>query len=443
MSLSIFLIAWAIYGGDLIGGGFGFGWSQTALLASGLLLALSCLLSAKWTGGLLAMYLSVGATLFVAEIALRPILGPRYFGVFELDPDALYKLAPNTSRAYNRQSIMEEGYITYQINSHGFRGEELRRSEEGKRVVVYGDSFIHAEFSSLNDSFTEQLEQQLSKKNDRQIEVVNAGVAGYGPDQIVRRMEKELEWLQPDLVIAGIFVGNDFGDLVRNKLYRLNENDDLRINEYVVSDDILRKMALSRGELLLKKILRSVIRNLKPVDEAPERDNQWKLASIERGLEQNTREFKEFIGGDNEVVELASDPYNGDVSMTPDSPSAVYKRKLMARVTEKMKSVAADNDVPLLLMIIPHPMDVLGGKHDSGSVDQQKYPQYNPETLTDTMQAIADKYDINAVNLFDVFRQQDANRLYFRGGDDHWNEQGQRLAAEFVAQYVITHALLN
>ena len=83
------------------------------------------------------------------------------------------------------------------------------------RVVVYGDSFIHTYYVDADDGFAQQLENGLSRRLGSGVEVVNAGVAAYGPDQIALRMEDELPKLRPDLVVVAVFGGNDFGDLVR------------------------------------------------------------------------------------------------------------------------------------------------------------------------------------------------------------------------------------
>lgn len=438
--MSVVLIAWSFYGGDLIGGGPGFGWTQGMVLIGGIFLAITCLANIKWNAGVLAIYLSAGLTLLLAELILRPILGPRYFGVFELDAHSLYKLVPNTTREYNRQSVNEKGYVTYRVNSDGFRGEEISKKGDQKRIVVYGDSFIHAEFSELRDTFAERLEEKLSQRLGSEVEVVNGGVAGYGPDQIIRRMEKELVWLEPDLIVAGIFAGNDFGDLVRSKLYKLDENGGLESNKFVVSDNIKSNMALARSELLIKKILRQVARSQRLTQQVESARTQSRQNRIASSLIQNEKEYREYIlGSDNVVVELASDPYNADVSLTPNSDSAMYKKNLMDRVIERMKHVSDELSIPLVLLIIPHPMDVLGGIHDSGEVDQEIYPEYEPEALTDVLMRIAEKHNIDSINLFDVFRQRDAAKLYFRGGDDHWNALGQEVAADVVADFLVSN----
>jgi len=441
--ISLALVSWSFYGGDLIGGGAGFGWTQGVILIGGIVLALSCLAKVNWNASVLAIYLSAGLTLLMAELLLRPMLGPRYFGVFELDPYYLYKPIPNVTREYNRQSVNKKGYIKYQINSDGFRGEEIVQGRDHTRIVIYGDSFIHAQFSVLKDTFAEQLEGKLTLRLGKDVEVINAGVAGYGPDQIIRRMEKELLWLEPDLIVVGVFAGNDYGDLIRNKLYKLDDNGELQQNNFIVSEEIKRKMALARGELLLKKILRDVARSVRLNEQRKDEKVQSGRKRVESFLKQNSKEFQEYIAeGDNIVRILASDPYNADVSLTPDSNSAVYKKKLMARVIERMKEITDNLSIPLVLLIIPHPMDVLNGVHDSGEVDRQAYPEYRPEALTNTLQRIADEHNIDSVNLFDIYQQRDAAQLYFSGGDDHWNELGQEVAAEEVTNYLISRELL-
>ena len=71
---------------------------------------------------------------------------------------------------------------------------------------------------------------------------------------------------------------------------------------------------------------------------------------------------------------LFEDHYDADVSLTPNSESSQYKRMLMARVIEKLKQVTAARSIPLMLMIIPSPFDVVDNY--TISVDPHKYPDY-------------------------------------------------------------------
>jgi hypothetical protein len=107
-------------------------------------------------------------------------------------------------------------------------------------------------------------------------------------------------------------------------------------------------------------------------------------------------------------------------------------------VIERINATARFNNVPLLVLAIPHPMDVMDGRHESGAVDRVRFPDYQPARLTDSVQAIAERHHIHHVNLFPHFRKAaDPAALYLRGGDDHWNSEGQRYAADITAEYVL------
>jgi hypothetical protein len=47
---------------------------------------------------------------------------------------------------------------------------------------------------------------------------------------------------------------------------------------------------------------------------------------------------------------------------------------------------------------------------------------------------IAQRHAIEHISLFAPFQAADPCRLFFRGGDTHWNEAGQALAARLVAE---------
>src|SRR5208282_1523873 len=116
------------------------------------------------------------------------------------------------------------------------------------------------------------------------------------------------------------------------------------------------------------------------------------------------------------------------------------KRLLMDRVIDKMKKVTVARSIPLMLVIIPSPVDVVDNY--SVTVDTRKYPEYRRSELTDVVEGIAVKYQLPYVNLFKPFREHGAASLYYVVDNDHWNSQGQQLAAHLVAEYITQHHLL-
>jgi len=234
-----------------------FGLYKGVLFAAGVCVGALCLAPLSWNQKALTVLISVGLSLVVAESVLRGTLGPQFDTIYQRDERVLYRLVPGAERIKVLPPINGGAVVRYKINSQGFRGPELARPGESTRVLVYGDSFIQGDFSQTEDTFTEQLRGRLARKMGKSVEVVNAGVEGYGPDQELRRMEDELPTLKPNLVIVAIYAGNDFADLLRDKLYRLSSDGSLQDNPSMSFDESAMKG--SRSEPILRKIMRGAL----------------------------------------------------------------------------------------------------------------------------------------------------------------------------------------
>ncbi len=320
----------------------------------------------------------------------------------------------------------------YRVNGDGFRGEEIRKNP-GTRVAVYGDSFIHAIYSKHPHTFTEQLEKALSEFGMADPEVINAGVAGYGPDQVLLRLEGELERLKPDLLIVAVYSGNDFGDLLRNKLFRLDKSGALARRPSELESSVVRAAMLDEQELYLRKALRRV----RDLMRSEQPQSVSLTQKIDDSLEQHLSEHDEYGAEDNLVRELRSDPYSIDVSALPDSDSSQAKVALMAAILEEIKLTATSQQTRVVFLLIPHPIDVMKGTHSSGVVDTKKFPHYHPDRLTSTLAAICLEKGLDCINLMPVMRNGGGDSLFLNGGDDHWNDAGQKTAAYAVAELLL------
>jgi hypothetical protein len=98
------------------------------------------------------------------------------------------------------------------INSSGLRGPELEALPPGgRRVLVLGDSMVAAFEVPWESTFTALLQDQLSASSGAPVQVVNAGVRGYGTDQSLLYYRERGRELQPDLVVF-FHSGNDLMD---------------------------------------------------------------------------------------------------------------------------------------------------------------------------------------------------------------------------------------
>ncbi|MGI9308931.1 MAG: SGNH/GDSL hydrolase family protein, partial [Gammaproteobacteria bacterium] len=106
-------------------------------------------------------------------------------------------------------------------NSRGHRDDEVEvpKPEGVFRILLIGDSFTAGANVEQRDAYPQVLERLLNEDrlsavpvnadNGPIIEVVNAGVGGWSPFQYAQYLEYYGEAFEPDLVLAGVFVGND------------------------------------------------------------------------------------------------------------------------------------------------------------------------------------------------------------------------------------------
>ena len=114
---------------------------------------------------------------------------------------------------------------------------------------------------------------------------------------------------------------------------------------------------------------------------------------------------------------------------------------LMRAMLHRIRDVAGQHDVPLVFLFIPHPVDVTD-HYDSWKIDRKHFPDYNGRNQIAPLEEMARTLQIPFVSLYDIYRQHDANSLYFHE-DDHWNATGQQMAAEVMADYLLDNNLLG
>ncbi len=135
-------------------------------------------------------------------------------GLFRLDRDLIYSLIPGEERVWRTEEFAEQA----SINRQGLRGAELReRGQIEARVIVTGDSVVFGHGVGDAESFPKQLEAIFASEG-RDVEVLNAGVKGYGTDQSLRQFELRLEAFGPDILVFAVNT-NDVADNLRQPLY--------------------------------------------------------------------------------------------------------------------------------------------------------------------------------------------------------------------------------
>lgn len=173
----------------------------------------------KWLGNLSLIGISVIIALLVAEYVVRAakpqnLVTPITSYVFRNDAEVDYLFKPHLDRIF-RQGDFEVRVIS---NSIGISDAEIlpRKGPNELRILVLGDSFTWGGYTGdITHGYPRFLERTLRQHQSLSattVRVVNAAIPGYGTRQELKMYLKLRKAVQPDIVILGFFMGNDFYD---------------------------------------------------------------------------------------------------------------------------------------------------------------------------------------------------------------------------------------
>jgi lysophospholipase L1-like esterase len=164
--------------------------------------------------------LVIAAQFWIFEAALRTWgsseAAPSFQGLFEGDPEAGYRLKPHARARF----VTSEFAADIAINGAGLRDDdEIGKKTPGeRRIVLLGDSLVLSVQVPFSQTFGEVLERRLNAKGlPARYRVVNAGVQGYGPIEEQLFLRKIVGTVEPDVVLAVVFVGNDAEEAVSSQ----------------------------------------------------------------------------------------------------------------------------------------------------------------------------------------------------------------------------------
>lgn len=163
----------------------------------------------EWIAGLVLAIGGVVAALLMLELGVRMLhLVPDRF--WEPDPLLGARLIPGSHGWWTQEE--REFVIPVSINSQGQHDVERNpaKAPGTVRVLILGDSFAEALHVPLGKGFPKVLERALNRNaGGRPIEVINAGVSGYGTASETLYFESKGWRYEPDIVLLAFYPGND------------------------------------------------------------------------------------------------------------------------------------------------------------------------------------------------------------------------------------------
>lgn len=329
---------------------------------------------------------------------------------YQLHSKYLYVTKADFERAIFNKRTGEK--IFFRTSHLGYRGNySLKKSRP--RAVVYGDSNVQALFEREEDTFPVKLQSEL-EKSGKDFEVINAGTSGYGPDQNLLRLKDDIPVLDPDIIVFQFFADNDFGDLVRNKIFKIEEN---RLIEKSPKLSFKIKTEYFCAQSYLCRSLYKIARDIKTGNERPE-EAEKELLKI------SAAEYESYQK--NNIVEFPmwEDHYDMDLKLEPASDSAQAKVKLMrALVQELAKINAAHPKIKMLAIILPAKKDLW---------EMNPAPPYTVKILEQEIK----RAGLEVLNLYRPYIEEGPQGMY-NPYDDHWSPEGQNLAAVLLADKIL------
>ncbi len=220
---------------------------------------------------LLLALAAFAAVLLLAEITVRILYHPENLGtVFHFDPHVGWKLKPNsTLRSVDHQHDLD--YLIH-INSLGMREREttLRKPKGTKRILILGDSGVFGTGVNEEWRFSDFMHRALGEE----IEVLNAGVPGWGPDQELIYYERFARKLEPDIVVIALTVANDIINTMLDYLYLGSAPKP----QFVLDADtlVLTGSQIAEPDLWRQPLLKKIARKSRLAFFCKRRIDEWK-----------------------------------------------------------------------------------------------------------------------------------------------------------------------
>ena len=339
-------------------------------------------------------------------------------------------------------------YSTYlEYNARGLRGKEraYRAAPGVYRILLLGDSFLEGYQHADNDLFASQLEDALAHKS---VEVINLSVGGYGTTQQYLYLRDEGLKYQPDLIVLAFQPGNDIRDNSRTllELYKRNLGLNVYIRPYATIRDeqTIEVVPPPPAYIATYKIWReqSII--------SVRSSRFWDRLLTIRYL--RARFGRERAPKLNPNLHYGAyldnfDPALFIYDVTAEQYEAAWNQgwETTRQLILSIARLAGQSGAQFTVLNLPARIQA-----DRAYLrkTQARYPslRFDLDRIDRKAEQFAGTHVITMLNLTPVFRaynERHDKSLFLGEEDQHWNRNGQRLAAETVAEHVESCLLMG
>ncbi len=393
---------------------------------------------------LLLALMSICLTVFALEIAVR-FLPPPY------SPDTGILFSCHNSLGWtgmpNFQDVLEDPNFRQELrfNSLGMHDTEhtLEKAPSTFRILMLGDSFVHAvqvgEAATAHQVLENYLNQQ-EQTGQLHFEVVSSGVVNWGTNQQLIYYREQGRRFQADLVLLTFYIGNDFLDNLPGNVLTIKG-----FNCYAPY------FALCNGELNPNPLvyapgISNLQNNCSPARRA--------LMNIMGALYQHSRLYQQI-----EPFIIANKPRQQFGQAYPQSFSALYLPNdeveleqawqiTQATITQLNQEVEAGGTQFAVAIISPWSVIQLALLSQA---EQESFLKNNPVFVkaqanrpNQRLTKFLNSKNVPFIDLTTPMIEHlnsDGTPLYLLG-EGHWTVEGNRVAADTLAQWLIENNFL-
>ncbi|MBN1219996.1 MAG: hypothetical protein JXM69_13800 [Anaerolineae bacterium] len=393
--------------------------------------------------GILLALISVSITLILLE-ALARFLPPPY----NVDTGELFAChstlgwtgKPNYHDVY-QDSVFRQELV---FNSLGMHDTEHRTDKDPGtfRILMLGDSFVHAIQVSETETAHQLLENSLNENTEtgRHVEVISQGVVNWGTNQQLVSYREQGRRFQPDLVLLMFYIGNDFVDNLPGNVLTIDG-----VNCYAPYFALCNN-TLHPAPLIYAPGISGIDNNCSPVRRAMINTLGW--------FYQHSRLYQQIEPllvarwpreqfGRNHPLQFAA-------LYLPDQESELEQAYLITQATiaQLQQEVETDGSQFAVALIGPWAAIQLASL---SSAEQDIFLKENPTfakaDINRPNQRMADFLSSQRIPFIDLTRPMietlthDGTPLYLLG-EGHWTVAGNRVAADILAQWLVHSGLL-
>lgn len=331
-----------------------------------------------------------------------------------------WRTVPNLSGL--KRDLHGEFSVEIRSNSFGMREDDVEIGAKPgvRRIAFFGDSYTEAHQVEQSNNFVERVERILNEKYGLNVQTLNFGTAGYGPDLCYRRYLAQGRAFSPDIVVLMDTLEGDAHDVTLEAYPRW-----MKPSYDVDRDTWLEAESPPAG----------------PRDSLSDpRDSRWyrksHLYTLKRAAKVRLRAKLHDMFG-----RVGKQPLPIHWQMFDTTPSPYWERawRTSERLMELFHGEVERDGHRFVAVLIPSRFEIHA--EDWESV-KQRHIVGDSIDLTLSRRRMLDitrRLNVETLDLYSrLLNEGKANRLYLKR-DGHLNVAGHEVVADEIARYIAEH----